>query len=115
VVGEWLPTLFTSSVSAGVVEETAAIMRDFHPAGMRAMARAFAEADLRDVLPSVEVPTLLLYGDADQRSPRDVAEALYAAIPASHLVWLHGVGHQSNLEAPARFNDEARTFFRSVS
>ena len=114
VVDEWLPTLFANSVSADVVEETAAIMRDFHPAGMRAMARAFAEADLRDVLPSIDVPTLLLYGDADQRSPRDVAEALHAAIPGSQLVWLHGVGHQSNLEAPARFNEEARTFLRSL-
>jgi pimeloyl-ACP methyl ester carboxylesterase len=114
VVGEWLPTLFAGSVSADVVEEAAAIMRDFHPAGMRAMARAFAEADLRDVLPTIDVPTLLLYGDADQRSPRDVAEALHAAIPGSRLVWLRGVGHQSNLEAPARFNDEARAFFRSV-
>jgi pimeloyl-ACP methyl ester carboxylesterase len=30
------------------------------------------------------------------------------------LVWLDGVGHQSNLEAPARFNDEVRAFLRSV-
>ena len=67
------------------------------------------------MLPNIDVPTLLLYGDADQRSPRDVAEALHAAIPGSHLVWLHGVGHQSNLEAPARFNDEVRAFLRSVS
>ncbi len=115
VVGEWLPTLFSSSVPTDAVDEVAAIMRDFHPAGMRAMALAFAAADLRDVLPSIEVPTLLLYGDADQRSPRDVAEELRAAIPGSRLVWMHGVGHQSNLEAPARFNDEARAFLRSVS
>jgi len=114
VVGEWLPTLFSASASADVVAEVASIMRDFHPAGLRAMACGFAEADLRDGLPSIEVPTLLLYGDADQRSPREVAEELHAAIPASHLVWMRGVGHQSNLEAPARFNDEARTFLRSV-
>ncbi len=114
VVEEWLPTLVSSSVPADVVAEVTAIMRDFHPAGLRAMARAFAEADLRDVLPSVDVPTLLLYGDADQRSPRQVAEELHAAIPGSQLVWMHGVGHQSNLEAPDRFNDEVRAFLRSV-
>jgi pimeloyl-ACP methyl ester carboxylesterase len=115
VVEEWLPTLFNSSPPADVVAEVATIMRDFHPAGMRAMARAFAEADLRDVLPTIDVPTLLLYGDADQRSPRKVAEEFHAAIPGSRLVWMQGVGHQSNLEAPARFNDEARAFLRSVS
>jgi len=43
------------------------------------------------------------------------AEELHAAIPGSRLVWMHGVGHQSNLEAPARFNDEARAFLSSVS
>ncbi len=114
VVAEWLPTLFSSSVPSDVREEAAEIMRDFHPAGMRAMANAFAEADLRDVLPSIRVPTLLLYGDADQRSPRDIAEQLHASIPGSELVWLAGAGHQSNLEDPSRFNDKVRSFLHSV-
>jgi pimeloyl-ACP methyl ester carboxylesterase len=114
VVAEWLPTLFAGSVSQELVDETAAIMRDFHPAGMRTMARAFANADLRDVLPTIDVPTLLLYGDADERSPREVALALHAAVPHSQLVWLEGGGHQSNLEAPARFNAELRRFLASV-
>ncbi len=78
------------------------------------MAHALAEADLRDVLPRIEVPTLLLYGDADPRSPLSVAEDLHAAIPTSRLVVLPGVGHMSNLEAPARFNSEVRSFLRSV-
>ena len=114
VVDEWLPTLFASSVPVRVIEEVAAIMRDFHPAGMRAMATAFARADLRDVLTQIDVPTLLLYGDADERSPRDVAAQLHAAIPRSRLVWLEGVGHQSNMEAPERFNAELRRFLAAV-
>jgi hypothetical protein len=36
---------------AELAEEVVAIMSEFHPAGYRAMARAFAEADLRDFLP----------------------------------------------------------------
>ena len=76
------------------------------------MAYAFAEADLRDVLPRIEVPTLLLCGEADQRSPLTVAEALHAAIPHSTLVVLDGVGHQSNVEAADRFNAEVRGFLR---
>jgi pimeloyl-ACP methyl ester carboxylesterase len=112
VVGEWLPTLFGGSIAPSVVEEVTAIMRDFHPAGMRAMANAFAAADLRDVLTQIEVPTLLMFGDADQRAPRDVGLALHAAIPRSRLVWLKGVGHQANLEAPERFNAELRRFLR---
>ena len=45
---------------AELAEEVVAIMSEFHPAGYRAMACAFAEADLRDVLPHIDVPTLLL-------------------------------------------------------
>lgn len=59
-------------------------------AGMRAMTRSFADADLRDVLPGIRVPTLLLYGDADRRSPLGtVAAELHRMIPGGTLVLLH--------------------------
>jgi pimeloyl-ACP methyl ester carboxylesterase len=112
VVAEWLPSLFASSPPSEVVNEVASIMRDFHPAGTRILAHSFAEADLRDVLPRIGVPTLLLYGDSDLRSPLSVAEELHAAIPQSTLVVLTGVGHQSNIEAAGRFNAEVRSFLR---
>lgn len=32
-----------------------AVMADFHPRGVRQMLLAIAEADLRDVLPTIEV------------------------------------------------------------
>jgi len=97
-----------------VVDEMATIMSAAHPAGARVMARDFAEADLRDVLPRIQVPTLLLYGDSDQRVPAQVAEDLHAKIPASRLVMLTGAGHQCNLEATERFTAKVRTFLRSV-
>lgn len=105
-----IPTLFSESASAERVDEFAAIMSEFHPAGFRAMARSLAEADLRDVLPRIDVPTLLLYGDKDVRAPLNVAEDLHAAIPTSRLVVMPGVGHMSSLEAAERFNAEVRSF-----
>ena len=78
------------------------------------MTFAFAEADLRNVLPTIEVPTLLLYGEADQRSPLNVAENLHAKISTSKLVIIPGVGHQSNLESPEIFNAEVRSFLRAI-
>ena len=60
------------------------------------------------------MPTLLLYGAADVRAPRPVAEALHAAIPNSELVLLPEVGHMCNLEAPEVFNAEMRRFLRAV-
>jgi pimeloyl-ACP methyl ester carboxylesterase len=109
-----MPGLFSDTMPAGRADELAAIMADSRPAGSRAMARAFAEADLRDVLGHIEVPTLLLHGDADERSPSSVAEALHAAILASSLVVMPGLGHESYLEAPQAFNTEVRDFLSAV-
>lgn len=105
-----LPTMVSESAPAEVLDQLAATMSEFHPVGFRVMARAFAEADVRDVLPRIQVPTLLLYGDRDVRAPLPVGEALHAAIPGSRLVVIPGVGHVSNIEAPERFNAELRDF-----
>ncbi len=113
-VRSMLPTMFSASAPASAIETMAAIMLEIHPAGLRAMARSSAEADLRDVLAHVAVPTLLLYGDADVRAPMWVAEALHARILDSALAVMPGVGHVSSLEAPDRFNDEVRRFLLSV-
>src|SRR3972149_5512630 len=60
----WIPGLLTEAAPAELIDEVVAITSDVRPAGYRAMAYALAEADLRDVLPPIDVPTLLLYGDA---------------------------------------------------
>jgi pimeloyl-ACP methyl ester carboxylesterase len=73
------------------------------------MARASAE-DLRAALPSIEVPTLLLYGADDIRAPAAVADHLHEVIRGSTLVRLPGAGHVCNLEAPDAFNAAIRAF-----
>jgi pimeloyl-ACP methyl ester carboxylesterase len=67
------------------------------------------------MLPTIAVPTLVLHGDSDERSPLAVGEALHDAIRGSTLVVLEGVGHVSNVEAPDRFNEEVRQFLRSAA
>lgn len=111
----WIPSLLTEAAPADMVEEVVGIMSDVRPFGAQVMARAFAEADLREVLPRIDVPTLLLYGDADTRAPLQVAEELHAQIPGSTLVVMPGVGHLSNVEAADRFNTEVRSFLRPLS
>lgn len=113
-VEDYLPTFFAHTVAPEVVEATAAMMLDTRSAGLVPMLRSFAVADLRDVLPTIAVPTLLLYGDLDVRAPLPVAEDLHGRIPGSRLVVLPGVGHDTNMEAPAAFNDAVRAFLRSV-
>jgi pimeloyl-ACP methyl ester carboxylesterase len=106
----WLPTLLTESAPAELIEELRGIIADFHPHGARTMAQAMATADLRGVLPRIDVPTLLIYGEADVRSPRAVAQELHARIPASVLLVLPQIGHQLNMEAADRFNAALREF-----
>ena len=110
-VATLLPTIFTEGTPSGSVEAFEASMRAFNPAGFREMARASA-VDLRDVLPRISVPTLLVYGDHDVRAPLPVAEHLHGAIAGSTLVLLPGVGHACNIEAPEAFNEAVRRFLR---
>ncbi len=114
LVDALLPTMFSTTVSPESVEAFRAAIRAFHPAGLRAMARASAE-DLRDALPHVDVPTLLLYGDHDVRAPMTVARQLHASIRGSNLVVFPGAGHACNIEAPEAFNDAVRRFLREAS
>jgi pimeloyl-ACP methyl ester carboxylesterase len=108
-VGALLPTMFSKPMPRETVDAFRASMQAFHPRGFRAMARASAE-DVRDVLPRVDVPTLLVYGDRDVRAPLTVAETLHAAISGSRLVVLPDAGHVCNIEAPHEFNDAVRDF-----
>jgi pimeloyl-ACP methyl ester carboxylesterase len=103
--------MFAEGTPQESVDEFGAAMLAFHPAGFRAMARASAE-DLRDVLPHIRVPTLLVYGDKDVRAPLPVAEDLHAAISGSTLVVLPDAGHLCTIEAPEEFNGAVRNFLR---
>lgn len=114
VTPDSLPGLFARKPPAGHLAELAAVMSDVRPVGTRVMAHAFAEADLRDLLPQITVPTLVLNGDADERSPRAVWERLHAGIPGSALVLLPGVGHEVAIEAPDAFDTEVRRFLAAV-
>ncbi len=112
--GGWDPTtmpgLFSDAMPADRARELAAIMAESRPVGVRVMAQALAEADLRPVLPKIRIPTLLLYGDADERSPLSIAHELHDQIEASTLVVMPGLGHECFLESTELFDAEVRAF-----
>ena len=110
VVREWVPVEFFADASSELAAEMAAVVADFHPLGFRLMAGSLADTDSTAVLPTIAVPTLLLWGDGDVRSPLSVAERFHAAIPGSELDVIPGAGHVSNMERPDEFNDRVRRF-----
>jgi pimeloyl-ACP methyl ester carboxylesterase len=115
IAAAWLPSLLPPAGPPGLDDELVAVMvHNLARGALVPMVRSMAEADLRDVLPGIRVPTLLLYGELDQRSPLPVAEALHAVIPTSRLVVIPGVGHMSNMEAPDAFTAHVREFIRPL-
>jgi pimeloyl-ACP methyl ester carboxylesterase len=110
VADMWLPTLFHKPPKESINKQIRSILTDFHPIGSQVMLEAFAAADLREILPHINIPTLLLYGDKDIRSPLEVAEAIHRNIPNSELVVLTDVGHVINIEAPQLFDTHVRKF-----
>src|SRR5918995_1406410 len=95
------PGLFTDLIPADRNRVLATMMREnMRPASVRAAGYIGAETDLRPVLPTVDVPTLVLHGEADARSPLASAETLHAAISTSQLVVLPTLGHACVAEDP---------------
>lgn len=105
--------LFSEAISREAAAELAAIMSEARPVATRAMAYALTDADLRSSLPAIDVPTLLLQGEVDERSSVGVAQELHRAIPNAQLHVLTGLGHVCFLEDPERFDAAVRDFLRS--
>jgi pimeloyl-ACP methyl ester carboxylesterase len=106
----WLAGLLTPDAPPLLREEVMAMMAGFHPSGYRTMAQSVAESDLRDVLPAIKVPTLLIWGEEDRRSAVAIAKAFHDAVPDSTLVLTPRSGHLSNIETPDAFNQAIRDF-----
>jgi pimeloyl-ACP methyl ester carboxylesterase len=110
------PGLFSDLIPADRDPVLASMMREnMRPATVRAAGYIGAETDLRPVLPTVDVPTLVLHGEADARSPLANAEALHAAISTSQLVVLPKLGHACVVEEPEACAAEIRRFVKTVS
>src|SRR6185436_21009213 len=85
-----LPGLFGGDPPAEFVpllEQMAAAVR---PESMRTALLLMAETDQRELLPRIAVPTLLIWGELDGRSPLAVARQFEDAIPGAQLVVIAG-------------------------
>ena len=108
-----LPGLFAGDPPAEFVPLMEAMAADVRPASMGTALLVMAEADQRDLLPRITVPTLLIWGELDARSPLTVARQFEDALPDAKLVVIPDAGHMSNLEQPEQFNDAVREFCRA--
>jgi pimeloyl-ACP methyl ester carboxylesterase len=108
--GPVVPGLFAGAPPPEYAPLLTQMATDARPTTLAAQLAIMAEADLRDVLPRIAVPTLLIWGEQDVRSPLPVARAFAAAIPDARLVVIPACGHMSNLDRPAEFSAAVRAF-----
>ncbi len=85
------------------------------PGMFEALLRMNKDIDIRDVLPVVRVPTLVLHGADDEIVPPEAARYLTGRIPGARLVELPGVGHLAlGGAASDRIGVETSRFLRDV-
>ena len=79
------------------------------PSGAEALIRLYTEVDIRDVLPTIAVPTLVAHRTGDRMVPIAAARALAAGIPGAKLVELPGNDHVPVAD-PDQIIDEVEEF-----
>lgn len=66
--------------------------------------------DLKPMLPSLKIPTLITVGRHDWITPVSCSETIHRLIPNSRLVIFENSGHSPQLEEPERFQAVVREF-----
>jgi 2-hydroxy-6-oxonona-2,4-dienedioate hydrolase len=69
-----------------------------------ALAKSAIRHNMAKELPTLEVPTCLIWGKNDTITPPDVAEEFHELLPQSELFWIDKCGHAPMMEHPEEFN-----------
>jgi pimeloyl-ACP methyl ester carboxylesterase len=84
------------------------------PTGIVAMTRRWAHTDVRGVLPSIHVPTLVMHAEADALESVESARYLAAHIPGARLEILPGSDHMPVGVNRGRIVDAISRFLSSI-
>jgi class 3 adenylate cyclase len=86
------------------------------PGSALALLRFVREIDVRDVLPSIRVPTLILHREGDAAVPVELGRYLAEHVPGAKYVELPGTDHTSYGERELQdlINDEIEEFLTGV-
>jgi len=99
VVARWLTPAFAAAEPA-LRDRLRAMLAASPPDGYAACCEAIAAMDLREQLPRIAAPTLIVAGAEDLAAPPAHAERIAAAIPGARLRTLSPMAHLGNVEQP---------------
>lgn len=74
---------------------------------------AMSNSDYRDILDSISVPTLLMYGAKSTLYSKETGEYMRSKIQNSKLVWFEGGSHLLVLDDPDKFNKVVEEFVKN--
>lgn len=69
-----------------------------------ALAKSAIRHNMAKDIPSMNIPTCLIWGKNDTITPPDVAEEFHQLFPQSNLFWIDQCGHAPMMEHPSEFN-----------
>lgn len=98
-VSGFAPLAASTEVPATIQEFSASLMKMRPDVAIR-IARTIFESDVRNLLPLVTTPTVLLHSKNDIVVPEAVARYLQRSIKNSEIVWLNAQGHFPHISAP---------------
>ena len=81
--------------------------------GYAATCEARRDADLRDAVQTIQMPTLVLCGDQDLATPPSLGRELAAALPNAYFDLIKDAGHLPSLEQPAALAGKIEHFLVS--
>jgi acetolactate synthase I/II/III large subunit len=110
-----LPGLFAPTTDPSIVAAAVAVESAKDPAMYRACWQQLLRADLRPMLPTIDVPLLLVGGSLDPVTPtHPLLTTIAEVLPCARLVELPGASHFSNLDQPEAFTAALRAHLRSA-
>lgn len=113
VIGQMLPT---QVVQAAAKEQLKTIMESQTPGALIAGMTALRDRpDYSEVLATIDVPTLLLFGEHDSITPPSIAQTLCKSLKNSTTTIVPEAGHISTLDQPQRVTDALRVFLQQLS
>jgi 3-oxoadipate enol-lactonase len=83
-------------------------------AGYIAACLSLRSEDLRSLIASIHVPTLILTGELDESTPPTQARELHAAIAGSQFFIFPATAHLSNVEHPEEFSARLLEFINQA-
>ncbi len=105
-----------ATASDELISEVFGIVNDNYKAlRILKIARAAQRHNMREAIPDIKSPTLLVWGLNDNITPANVAHEFHRLLPASQLRFIDECGHAAMMEKPAEFNRILDQFLQTNS